>query len=82
MSHLTSLVRLLVLSSALVPVTALQAQAAAQPEQGEEAAEASGNEIIVTAQKIEQRAADVPITISAMRGERIQELGVTDLDEL
>ena len=44
MSHLTSLVRLLVLSSALVPVTALQAQAAAQPEQGEEAAEASGTQ--------------------------------------
>lgn len=43
---------------------------------------ASGNEIIVTTQKIEQRALDVPITISALRGERIRELGVTDLDEL
>lgn len=43
---------------------------------------ASGNEIIVTTQKIEQRALDVPITISAVGGERIRELGVTDLDEL
>ncbi|MEE4318000.1 MAG: TonB-dependent receptor [Erythrobacter sp.] len=44
--------------------------------------QASGNQIIVTAQKIEQRAVDVPITISAVSGERIRELGVTDLDEL
>ena len=38
--------------------------------------------IVVTAQKIEQRATDVPITISAVSGERIKELGVSDLDEL
>jgi iron complex outermembrane recepter protein len=43
---------------------------------------ATGNQIIVTAQKIEQRAQDVPITITATSGERIKELGVTDLDEL
>lgn len=42
----------------------------------------SGNEIIVTTQKIEQRALDVPITISAVSGQRIRELGVADLDEL
>ncbi len=43
---------------------------------------ASGNEIIVTTQKIEQRALDVPITITATTGERIRQLGVGDLDEL
>jgi outer membrane receptor protein involved in Fe transport len=43
---------------------------------------ASGNDIIVTTQKIEQRALDVPITISALGGQRIRELGITDLDEL
>ncbi|MDP5103330.1 MAG: TonB-dependent receptor [Erythrobacter sp.] len=43
---------------------------------------ASGNQIIVTAQKVEQRAQDVPITITATTGERIKQLGVTDLDEL
>jgi outer membrane receptor protein involved in Fe transport len=48
----------------------------------EEDSAASGNEIIVTTQKIEQRALDVPITITATSGERIRELGVTDLDEL
>lgn len=46
------------------------------------AEETSGNTIIVTAQKIEQRAVDVPITITATSGKRIRELGVTDLDEL
>ncbi|RKF18290.1 TonB-dependent receptor [Altericroceibacterium spongiae] len=40
------------------------------------------NTIIVTAQKIEQREIDVPITISATSGEQMKELGVTDLDEL
>lgn len=57
----------------------------AQDEAAETAAQStagSGNEIIVTTQKIEQRAVDVPITISALSGERIRELGVADLDEL
>lgn len=51
-----------------------------------QAQEAEGDdnsgEIIVTAQKIEQRSVDVPITISAVSGTRIRELGVSDLDEL
>ena len=42
----------------------------------------NGEEIVVTAQKIEQRAKDVPITISAVTGDRMRELGVSDLDEL
>jgi outer membrane receptor protein involved in Fe transport len=48
----------------------------------EDPASGSGNEIIVTTQKIEQRALDVPITISAIGGQRIREIGVGDLDEL
>jgi outer membrane receptor protein involved in Fe transport len=46
------------------------------------ASEDRGGDIIVTAQKIEQRATDVPITISALTGERMAEIGVSDLDEL
>lgn len=42
----------------------------------------AGEQIIVTAQKIEQRAMDVPITISAISGKRMEEIGVSDLDEL
>lgn len=64
---------------AAVPHAAFAQDSAAAPE---EDPAASGNEIIVTAQKIEQRAIDVPITISAVTGERIRELGVNDLDEL
>jgi iron complex outermembrane recepter protein len=41
-----------------------------------------GNQIVVTAQKRSELAKDVPITISAITGKRIEELGVTDLDEL
>ncbi|MEE4153705.1 MAG: TonB-dependent receptor [Erythrobacter sp.] len=44
--------------------------------------EVYSDQIIVTAQKVEQRALDVPITITATTGKRIEELGVTDLDEL
>lgn len=69
---------------AAAPQTAFaQDDAAATPaaEPAEQAA-GSGNEIIVTTQKIEQRALDVPITISAVSGTRIRDLGVTDLDEL
>jgi outer membrane receptor protein involved in Fe transport len=68
---------------ALAATLAAAPQAAlAQDDTAAEDDSASGNEIIVTTQKIEQRALDVPITISATSGERIRELGVGDLDEL
>ncbi len=68
---------------ALATVLAAAPQAAfAQEAEAPAEEERSGNQIIVTAQKVEQRLQDVPITISATSGERIRELGVTDLDEL
>ncbi|MCI4592292.1 TonB-dependent receptor [Sphingobium sp. BYY-5] len=42
----------------------------------------AGGDIIVTAQKVQQRAMDVPITISVMTKERMEQVGVSDLDEL
>lgn len=46
-------------------------------------AEAVGDEdIIVTTQKREERGVDVPITLTATSGERMRQLGVSDLDEL
>jgi len=70
----------------LIALTAMLAAAPqvafAQDSETPEDDNASGNQIIVTAQKIEQRAQDVPITITATTGERIRELGITDLDEL
>jgi outer membrane receptor protein involved in Fe transport len=69
--------RLAILASvSVLPYQALVAQDAV------EADAATSGEIIVTAQKIEQRAVDVPITISAVDGDRIEALGVSDLDEL
>lgn len=76
-----SRVSLIALTATLAAVPqAAFAQDAEAPAAEEESG--SGNQIIVTAQKIEQRALDVPITITATSGERIRELGVTDLDEL
>ena len=62
---------------AAVPQAAFAQDTAANADE-----DAPGNQIIVTAQKVEQRIEDVPITISATSGKRIRELGITDLDEL
>ena len=59
---------------------AVFAQDNAEPAADEQ--ESFGNQIIVTAQKVEQRAVDVPITITATTGERIRQLSVTNLDQL
>lgn len=67
----------LLASVAFSPIAALAQEVPDTDETG-----SSGNTILVTAQKIEQRAQDVPITISAVTGDRIEELGITDLDEL
>ncbi|MEC9067654.1 MAG: TonB-dependent receptor [Pseudomonadota bacterium] len=72
--------RAIFLSTALAAVPAMAEEAGGQA--GSDGAAQAGNQIVVTAQKIEQRAQDVPITISALRGDRIGELGVGDLDEL
>jgi outer membrane receptor protein involved in Fe transport len=70
------------LALAATLATAPQSVFAQETDAATEDETASGNQILVTAQKIEQRALDVPITITATSGERIRELGVTDLDEL
>jgi outer membrane receptor protein involved in Fe transport len=77
----TAFTRVSTIALATTLVAAPQA-AFAQDDAASAGEQASDNQIIVTAQKIEQRALDVPITISAVTGERIRELGVNDLDEL
>jgi iron complex outermembrane recepter protein len=68
--------RLLLLASAsLLP--ALPAFAA-----DEQMAESIGEEIVVTAQKSEQKLNDVPITITAYTGRSLREIGVTQFDQL
>jgi outer membrane receptor protein involved in Fe transport len=72
----------LVLAGTMLSTSPAFAQASVQPGADEAGAAESDADIVVTAQKIEQRAVDVPITISVLTGERISELGVSDLDEL
>jgi outer membrane receptor protein involved in Fe transport len=70
--------RLSLLAILLSSTTALPAFA-----QGVAADEISReDEIIVTAQKREERQIDVPLTITAVTGTRLREIGVNDLDEL
>jgi iron complex outermembrane receptor protein len=54
----------------------------AQSQIPSDSSEDNRDTIVVTAQKIEQKLVDVPITISAVTDERIRELGISDLDEL
>ena len=72
--------------SVVAIASAISASAAFSPANAQisadNAADDSNNIIIVTAQKIEQKSTDVPITISANSGERLKELGISDLDEL
>lgn len=68
---------LLLLAATATPALA---QADAAPTADDRAA--SGGDIVVTAQKIEQRSIDVPITISATSGVQLRNLGISDLDEL
>ncbi|MBX7482876.1 TonB-dependent receptor [Qipengyuania qiaonensis] len=76
----TALFRAALLASIALPTAPVFAQEQAESETPESGF--SGNTIVVTAQKVEQRAQDVPITITAVTGERIKDLGVSDLDEL
>ena len=61
--------------------TAAVAQATVQAAPPLPAAE-EANEIIVTAQKREQRIEDVPVTVTALTGARMAQIGVSELDEV
>lgn len=55
---------------------------AADEESDNAGSDENANAIVVTAQKVEQRAVDVPITLSVVTGERMREIGITDMGEL
>ena len=65
-----------------ITLAALPQIALAQDNTADDTQPDFGNQIVVTAQKRAERLKDVPITISALTGRRIEELGATDLDEL
>lgn len=66
----------------LIAIIMCGVSAPALAQQAPAETDAADGEIVVTAQKVEQRVIDVPITISATTGKRLRELGVSDLDEL
>ncbi len=61
--------------------TGALAQASVQADPALPAAE-DANEIIVTAQKREERIEDVPVTVTALTGARMAQIGVSELDEV
>lgn len=68
----------LLASTALLPAAA-QAQSGTQPAVADDA---SSTDIIVTAQRYEQRLQDVPLSISAIGGDELAARGATDLKDL
>lgn len=58
------------------------AQDAAATEAADETIPVTDGEIVVTAQKREQRLSDVPISINTASGEELQDLGVSRTDDL
>jgi len=66
---------MLLAGASLLPAVAAMAADA-------QSAESIGEEIIVTAQKSEQKQSDVPITITAYTGRSLREIGVTQFDQL
>lgn len=76
-------VALLALASpiALLAATDAAAQEAA-PAQPEAAAPANDGEIVVTAQLVEQRPMDVPFALTALQGQFLDDLGITEFDKL
>ena len=63
--------------------TGALAQATAQPETPTTTSSSNDNDdIVVTAQKREQRIEDVPVTVTALTGARMADIGVSELDEI
>lgn len=68
-------------SGVLVALLATVSATAVRAQDSDDSA-AQGGDIIVTAQKFEQKLRDVPITITAVTQEQMRRIGVDDLDEL
>ncbi len=73
--------RLALATLALTSSTTAMAQASVAPGSQDSALDA-GDEILVTAQKREQRIEDVPVTVTALTGQRMAAIGVNSLTEV
>jgi len=67
---------------AAIPAMAVENADAAAADQPVSAAEEIGEEIVVTAQKTEQKLKDVAVTVTAYTGRTLREIGVTQFDQL
>ncbi len=72
--------RAILLASAMLLAQPIHAQQAASAP--DTANDGLADEIVITAQKIEQRLVDVPVTVTAYSGRTLRELGVTQFDQL
>ena len=57
------------------------AQANVQP-RSDDTADSAADDVIVTAQRLEQRIEDVPVTVTALTGARLADIGASELDEI
>jgi iron complex outermembrane recepter protein len=67
---------------ALIAATDASAQETAAPQAEDGAAAVNSDEIVVTAQLIEQRPMDVPFALTAVQGQFLDDLGITEFDKL
>lgn len=79
---MTSHRHLLTGSCALAFSVLLAAPACAQSVVQDDPSVSQVDEIIVTARRVEERLQDVPLAISAVQGERLEELGITQVQDL
>lgn len=70
------------MSAAALALLALATPALAQPETVDETARVEGGDIVVTAQRREERLVDVPVSITVTSGETLQQLGFTSATDL
>ena len=62
--------------------TAALAQSSTAPSSTVPQPETAENEIVVTAQKLEQKIEDVPVTVTAVTGTRMADIGINSLSEV
>jgi iron complex outermembrane receptor protein len=78
----TTLKILLSGAAILAPMQAAMAQDAAAPEAPAAQAETYPGEILVTAQRREERVQDIPVAITAFGGQQVEKLGIMSLENL
>ncbi len=77
-----TITRLALATLAATCSTTAIAQSSVAPGTPDQAVQETSEEVLVTAQKREQRIADVPVTVTALTGQRMAAIGVNSLTEV